>query len=798
MRQLTAYRKKGVFPVTLEQVLEEVGKELDTGSELISGERQNEKISEFQTAARQIRQELERIEEEGRVMRLGIVGEVKAGKTSFLNALLFGGRTVLPKAATPMTAALTRIRYSPNPAATVVFYSEADWKSVKSYADSYGQKIEHEYQMFNKKLDEEERALTQRAKNALGSFGRGTESGLKPVRMTRAQFEAARRNEVTTVEERSCHKIYEMAERHLSDGELRACLGQEKRITADIGEALMDELSNYVGADGAYTPIVKYTILELNLPELEGVEIIDTPGMNDPIISRGRITKNFLKECDALFLLSYCGQFLGEEDMKVISSMLPEEGIARCVLVGTKVDSAILQYQDRKATYIRARNRTGENCAAQAMENIQALGNPQIQKRLRDPNHPDTIQEPILTSAMAFSVAQKISAGIPLDSDEQLMIDNFKRRFPDFTADSKTLISLSGIEFVQQEVYPDIRADKEKIIAESKRETREGQRSKFVRLLEEIANEARQIKKDLSDGDIDQLREKLRIAQEGLDNARVAVSGIFDTAAVRVEKTIIPVLQIDVCTEVNNHLHIDVSSITETIPHVETDGHLWWKTTTRWDEHITTYTAQVVDVERNMRNFYTEILRLINGAMGEAVQLDQVRNNVLKAVEKAFDTSDRNYDENAILIPMNNALQRITIAHVDIDIEKYLSMLDQELAGINAGDSNSGHLWWKAKTLYENGTVKNDAIPLLKLAQEHVMGHMTDEICKAIAQQGEKIARELEKQAGVFIDQITEKLVGNHKKVESMIADKENNLKKLEQFIDALTAAKNRIGEADR
>ena len=75
--------------MTLEGVLEEVGAELDAGSELINGGKQNDKISEFQAGAKQIRQELERVEEDGRVMRLGIVGEVKAGKTTFLNSLLF-------------------------------------------------------------------------------------------------------------------------------------------------------------------------------------------------------------------------------------------------------------------------------------------------------------------------------------------------------------------------------------------------------------------------------------------------------------------------------------------------------------------------------------------------------------------------------------------------------------------------------------------------------------------------------------------------------------------------------------
>ena len=130
----------------LEDILEEVSKDLKTGTELIGGETQNDKITEFQAAARDIREQLKRVEEGGRVMRLGIVGQVKVGKTSFLNALLFEGKTVLPQAATPMTAALTRIRYSRNPSIKVVFYDEVDWNNVEAYHSSYTEKLHKYYQ----------------------------------------------------------------------------------------------------------------------------------------------------------------------------------------------------------------------------------------------------------------------------------------------------------------------------------------------------------------------------------------------------------------------------------------------------------------------------------------------------------------------------------------------------------------------------------------------------------------------------------------------------------------------------
>ena len=48
---------------------------------------------------------------ENKKLNIGVVGQVKAGKSSFLNTLLFGGQEILPKAATPKTATLTKMEY---------------------------------------------------------------------------------------------------------------------------------------------------------------------------------------------------------------------------------------------------------------------------------------------------------------------------------------------------------------------------------------------------------------------------------------------------------------------------------------------------------------------------------------------------------------------------------------------------------------------------------------------------------------------------------------------------------------
>ena len=72
--------------------------------------------------------------EEEHLFSLAVIGQVKAGKSTFLNALLFGGQSLLPQAASPKTAVLTRLEYAPETSLTVEYYTEEDWELLRRSA----------------------------------------------------------------------------------------------------------------------------------------------------------------------------------------------------------------------------------------------------------------------------------------------------------------------------------------------------------------------------------------------------------------------------------------------------------------------------------------------------------------------------------------------------------------------------------------------------------------------------------------------------------------------------------------
>ncbi len=91
---------------------------------------------------------LKEMQAEDRDLKVGIIGRVKAGKSSLLNALIFEGVEVLPKAATPMTASLTILKYANTLSAEVEFYSPKDIAELKNEHERYVRE-------FNRIVDEE-------------------------------------------------------------------------------------------------------------------------------------------------------------------------------------------------------------------------------------------------------------------------------------------------------------------------------------------------------------------------------------------------------------------------------------------------------------------------------------------------------------------------------------------------------------------------------------------------------------------------------------------------------------------
>lgn len=231
---------------------------------------------------------LQRWQQQEQTLNIGIMGQVKAGKSTFLNALLFAGRPILPEAATPKTANLTKVVYGDRYSMQVEYYRQPEWDELVARARQQGDSDE--------------------TKVARELVTMGQASGIDLAQHWQ-RFSGGNHTETFYAEDMA---------------------------------GLQGLLNQYAGNDGRYTALVKSTVLTLPDDSLKGFEVVDTPGMNDPIQSRSQKTRDYMANCDVVFFLSRCSQFLDESDVDLLAEQLPGKGVKRLVLVAGQFDSAIL------------------------------------------------------------------------------------------------------------------------------------------------------------------------------------------------------------------------------------------------------------------------------------------------------------------------------------------------------------------------------------------------------------------------------------------------------------------------
>ena len=244
---------------------------------------------------------------ENKVLKIGVVGQVKAGKSSFLNSLFFDGENVLPRASTPMTAGLTVLEYGEENMFSIDYYNEKEWNTFEGKAKQYDDFLQEQKGMLPEghNLSDEEIA-----------------------RMANISEDLTSAKELVS----SCSGT--------ARSKIKAQSFVETKTFSDISD-LQDILADYVGAEGRYTSVVKSLTIKLNDERLKNLRIVDTPGVNDPIQSREFRTREFLRECHGVFLLSYAGRFFDSTDVNFLSGRIGSQGIGTVVLIASKFDSVL-------------------------------------------------------------------------------------------------------------------------------------------------------------------------------------------------------------------------------------------------------------------------------------------------------------------------------------------------------------------------------------------------------------------------------------------------------------------------
>ncbi len=699
--------------------------------------------------------------EAGRKLRVGIVGQVKAGKSSFLNALLFDGQEVLPQAATPMTAALTVIRHAPETRAVVKFYEEPEWAEVLRADAEYGRLCR----------EARERLEAQAAQG--GAFGR-ERSSAPP---TRAAVEAGLPEECL-----AAHELVEMVRaRNLRPEEQL----RKKTVAVEGGGPLTDlrgRLEAYVGADGAFTPLVRSTELYYAHPYLEDLEIVDTPGINDPVISRGRATRSHLGECDAVLVLSSVqSSFLDAQDTRFLVNQLPASGIKTALIVGTKLDLALLQEHHRHADMTELVDNVEVTLEQYVTDTLSQLekgnrdpGKAEVLRRLResctpDPREPDRICSPVFVSAYAHGLARRFGHLSPREADFLARLDGLYGGFS-FTAEN--LDELANIGTIDRYLRG-LREKKLEILAEALDELVRGARAGFGAALSSLAEEVRGRLQRLENEDVQGIAAKEKDSAARIESGRGGLDEVFETATTVVRRDF-SLLQTELKSLAQGFSNVSERTESHTVTHeVQVPREFWgfdvswavgYRTETR-TRVVTTRYAEVHEAIDKVEQFATEVELRLKRAIVGITALPKLKEALLTQAMKLFDLDDTTFDAARIEGPMRQvrrAVEGITLPEVDFGDRDYSALITAKFTG---------------------GRVTAGAVDELRTAQKAAVREVLKDLESAVRKKTDEIVTTLEKTQREFADSLLQDIQADLARLRAELQDKQQAVARYKEFL---------------
>ena len=699
------------------------------------------KFLDFQSVTTTLETEIQRAQQDARKLSIGIVGAMKAGKSSFLNACIFGGRDVLPKAATPMTAALTRIRYSETPQATVHFYERKDWEKIEDNAQKYEEQLNTKYSNYCKIYDR--------------SHADSTEGVCSKQVFERTLFQQ------------------DVSEVLKSAKELTQMVGSNSAILEHLGDAdvldgdIMAKLQDYVGARGRFTPIVNYVELEVNLPELEDLEIVDTPGLNDPIISRSYATRQFLRACDVVILLSPCSQFMDANTVGLMANGLPDNGVRKVIVVGSKLDSGLLN--EPKGSFAVA--------SQHALNSYKGQFRNTMQQAMRNNPRRAGIMEKISESDLLFvsstcsSMARKQKQHQPLSPAENLVLQNLHSNFPDF--DETLLSSIGGINKVLKTLEA-VRQQKAEIIHGKNNTLLETAQINHLRALDKIQQELSSSRTTLKNSTSEQLLQRTKAIQQVMESSRGKLMYIFDGAAIGCKNKVNQLLP-QLTLEQQNHQRLDVQTSSEEHHGVEGTG-LFGLIKEHYSYTVTNNRVDVSEVVTNLEHHASTCQNTINQEFQYVFNREQLSHRIVEVVLDAFRKSDMEFDEDDIRLPLQNVLNELSSPEIRFDYTTYID---------------------KVESQFPSGYAENDDIHKLKSLQTRLLNEIDQDMGQQLTAALQMAANMLNKQAVTFADRIQELLCGELEKLQGQIQERETYLAAYQQFDKTIQQMKKQLAQTD-
>ncbi len=661
---------------------------------------------------------------ENRKLNIGVVGQVKAGKSSFLNTLLFDGEEVLPKASTPKTATLTKMEYSEKNIIHVEYYAIEEWEVLED----------------NAAVDLEDEVYT----SAREIVGMVRNNGLDPIPYLEKGYE---------------------------------------EIEFGTYEDLISNLNNYVGENGNFTPIVKAVTLYLNKEEFKGLSIVDTPGLNDPIASRTIRTKEFMELCDVVFFLSQSSSFLDKNDWTLLSSQLPQKGVKKLVLIASKYDSGVrdvLRVQDDDDIFGEDDN-TADNIPKACKiikKKLKKRAKVKVEEFVKDLTARNCTDEliavirecanPILVSAISHNMTKK-SLG-EYTAEEQNIYNALNNFSDDMEKDLKLLGNFEEVTSIFSEVI----REKEIILEQKAKSFIPTAQTELCGLLDSFKEKTMQRLSVLEKNDRDQLLEQKKYIESQINNIKADILAVFGELKIKLETEKAEGVR-EIRDVSKDYMDIKVHTGEKVVHDSYTvsdskwyNPFSWGKSHTEYYSYTEHYSYSVAsDAIDNLRKFSMEAVNQVEKVFTDAMELKDLKRKLLNVVIQNFDMGSEKYDSALFRILVEEAVNKVEFPIFNIDISDSMNGIAAKFSGelTSAGQRTE-----------------------LATALSMALSRIYDELCKKLTSTVTKFKSEMDSISKEVENSLLENINSEFETLLTQYEHKEKEISEYKSYLDLLDA----------
>lgn len=657
--------------------------------------------------SRDIQTKLDKFRREDRKLTLAVVGCVKAGKSSFLNELIFQGKDILPHAFRPKTATLTKIEYDAHPHMMITYYRPVEWEQLE-------------------KLAKQESSTREDVKTAKELVNDVKNSGL----------------------------------------DVKPYLAKGKEIIDMPDEKLMESvLDTYVGANGQLTPIVKSVTLCINRPELEGLSIVDTPGTNDPIVSRTQATKDFLAECDVVFFLT---KALDNQDVNLLQTQLPGQGVGDIRLIASKFDDVVLDAADSQNSLeevILAEKEkfqhNVEKIFTEHAEEYAKSGRTEFGKLMHSCTHPFFLSS--LMHRMAKKTRERYT---PLEENVFEELDYYHGDM------SPELVEKLGDMTAIEKEFQDIIIHKDEKLAASLQQTLPTFQGNLQNVLENLLKKARQHRLTLESHDQKGILVQKQAIADQILKLKGHVGDQFSQVMCDMESAKVALVG-ELHSLASNRDMLVERSGTET--HTKTrrvsDSH-WYNPFSWGKSHKVQYTYDThykyiatSDALESLRRYGHQIQQTTDQRMADSIDLKGLKGHLLQAIVNNMDTSSTDFNPDQLRLIVQDTLNQIELPVFQVSLDKYINDITDRFSG-EVRDANDRE---QLKQIVSQGA-------------SDLIGALSQQIAAEVKSFKEKLGQ-LQEQ---FVDILLKDVNAEFENLEKQAAEKEKSIEELKAYENLL------------